>query len=57
VQEVLSSKVGIAITGFITKQQLQAKTLERIVQNGSSDKRKYLTALNMCSINVTKEKV
>jgi len=38
VQEVLNSKVGIAITGFITKQQLQAKTLTRMVENGSSNK-------------------
>ena len=40
VQEVLNSKVGIAITGFITKQQLQAKTMARMVGNGSSDKGK-----------------
>jgi len=38
VQEVLNSKVGIAITGFITNQQLQAKTVARMVENGSSDK-------------------
>lgn len=38
VQEVLNSKVGIAITGFITKQQLQAKILARMVENGSPDK-------------------
>ena len=40
IQEVLNSKVGIAITGFITKQQLKAKTLARMVENGSSDKGK-----------------
>lgn len=40
VQEVLNSKVGIAITAFITKQQLQAKALARMVENGSSDKGK-----------------
>jgi hypothetical protein len=39
-QEVLNSKVGIAITGFITKQQLQAKTLARMLENGSLDKGK-----------------
>jgi hypothetical protein len=38
VQEVLNSKVGIAITGFITKQQLQAKAVARMVQNDSSNK-------------------
>jgi hypothetical protein len=40
VQEVLDSKVGIAITGFITKQQLQAKALARMLETGSSDKGK-----------------
>lgn len=56
VDMVLNSKVGITITGFTTKLQLQAKKLARISENGSSDKGKlkcvyyssYLSFLCLC---------
>lgn len=38
VDAVLNSKVGITITGFTTKLQLQAKKLARMSENGSADK-------------------
>lgn len=56
VDMVLNSKVGITITGFITKLQLQAKKLARMSENGSADKGKlkyvyyssYLRFLRLC---------
>jgi hypothetical protein len=38
VEAVLNSKVGVAITGFITKLQVHAKKLARMAENESSYK-------------------
>lgn len=40
-EAVLNSKVGVVITGFITKLQLQAKKTERISENEISQKGKF----------------
>jgi hypothetical protein len=40
VEAVLNSKVGVAITGFITKLQLQAMKLGRMSENEISEKGK-----------------
>lgn len=39
-EAVLNSKVGVTITGFLTKLQLQAKKLERMSENEISKKGK-----------------
>lgn len=60
VDMVLNSKVGITITGFTTKLQLQAKKLATMSENGSADKGKlkhvyyssYLCFLRLCISSV-----
>jgi hypothetical protein len=41
VEAVLNSKVGVTITGFITKLQIKAKKQGRMSQNENSDKGKF----------------